>query len=175
MLKRLITISLAVCLTVYPLLYVQAAPTVFDSSRVLVPLPLPEGALSAEQIDNLLAPIALYPDPLLAQILPASTFVDQIDQASRFLRANNNQTTLVDQQSWDVSVKSHSHYPQIIAKMNENHDWTTAIGQAYVTQTVDVFNSIQRLRNRAKAAGNLITTPQQTIIVEKEDIKIVPA
>lgn len=137
--------------------------------------PLAANALSAEQMDNLLAPIALYPDPLLAQIFPASTFVDQIEQAARWLRGNNNSSTGVDNQAWDVSVKSVAHYPQVIYMMSDKLDWTTALGQAYVNQSTDVLTSVQRLRARAKAAGHLVTTPQQTVIVEKEVIKVVPA
>src|SRR5687768_9034912 len=136
---------------------------------------VPEGGLSAEQIDNLLAPIALYPDPLLAQVLPASTFVDQIDQAARWLRSNNNNPAKIDSQTWDVSVKSVGHYPQVVYMMSDKLDWTTALGQAYVNQSTDVLTSVQRLRARAKAAGYLVTTPQQTVIVEKEVIKVVPA
>ena len=140
------------------------------------PAALPEGAgFSADQMDNLLAPIALYPDPLLAQVLPASTFVDQVDQAARWLRGHNNNSAGVDNQSWDVSVKSIAHYPQVVYMMSDKLDWTTALGQAYVSQSTDVLISVQRLRARAKAAGNLNTTPQQTVIVEKEVIKIVPA
>ncbi|HEU0251508.1 MAG TPA: DUF3300 domain-containing protein [Pyrinomonadaceae bacterium] len=131
--------------------------------------------LSAEQMDNLLAPIALYPDPLLAQVFPASTFVDQVEQAARWLRGNNNQTTGVDNQSWDVSVKSVAHYPQVVYMMSDKLDWTTALGQAYVNQSTEVLTSVQRLRARAKSAGYLISTPQQTVIVEKEVIKVVPA
>lgn len=165
---------LAVLLTVYPLLSIQAAtPAVYAGNASETPV-LTAG-LSAEQMDNLLAPIALYPDPLLAQMLPASTFVDQIDQAARYLRGNNNQSVGVDNQNWDVSVKSIAHYPQVVYYMSDKLDWTTAIGQAYVSQGADVFNSIQRLRNLAKKAGYLNTTPQQTVIVEKEIIKIVPA
>jgi Protein of unknown function (DUF3300) len=131
--------------------------------------------LSAEQMDNLLAPIALYPDPLLAQVFPASTFVDQVEQAARWLRGNNNQTTGVDNQSWDVSVKSVAHYPQVVYMMSDKLDWTTALGQAYVNQSTEVLTSVQRLRARAKSAGYLISTPQQTVIIEKEVIKVVPA
>ncbi len=135
---------------------------------------VPEG-LSAEQMDNLLAPIALYPDPLLAQVFPASTFVDQIEQAARWLRGNNNKSDGVDNQQWDVAVKSVAHYPQVVYMMSDKLDWTTALGQAYVNQSTDVLTSVQRLRARAKAAGYLVTTPQQTVIVEKEVIKVVPA
>jgi hypothetical protein len=133
------------------------------------------GALSAEQMDNLLAPIALYPDPLLAQVFPASTFVDQIDAAARWLRGNNNNTSQIDQQPWDVSVKSVGHYPQIVFMMSDKLDWTTALGQAYVNQSTDVLTSVQRLRMKAKSAGYLVTTAQQTVIVDGQVIKIVPA
>jgi hypothetical protein len=136
---------------------------------------VPADKLSTEQMDNLLAPIALYPDPLLAQVFPASTFVDQVELAARWLRGNNNQSTGVDSQSWDVSVKSVAHYPQVIYMMSDKLDWTTALGQAYVNQSTDVLTSVQRLRARAKAAGHLVSTPQQTVIVEKEVIKVVPA
>lgn len=135
----------------------------------------PQGKLSAEQMDNLLAPIALYPDPLVAQVLPASTFVDQVDQAARWLRGNNNNSAGVDNQSWDVSVRSVAHYPQVLYMMSDKLDWTTALGQAYVNQSTDVLTSVQRLRGRAKAAGYLASTPQQTVIVEQQVIKIVPA
>lgn len=175
MIKRLMTISIAACLAAYPLTQTQAA----TASRVLADVSAsyatPQENLSAEQMDNLLAPIALYPDPLLAQVLPASTFVDQIDQAARWLRANPNNPNGADNQSWDVAVKSTAHYPQVIYMMSDKLDWTTALGQAYVNQSTDVLTSIQRLRGRAKSAGNLATTPQQTVIVEKEVIKIVPA
>lgn len=174
MFRKLITISLAISIAAYPLLAARAA-TIPLSQAAGALVPPAQDALSAEQIDNLLAPIALYPDPLLAQMLPASTFVDQIDQAARYLRANKNQSTGVDNQSWDVSVKSIAHYPEVVFKMSESLDWTTALGQAYVSQSADVLDSIQRLRDRAKDAGNLKTTPQQTVIVEKEVIKIVPA
>jgi len=140
------------------------------------PAAAPEGAgLSGEQMDNLLAPIALYPDPLLAQVFPASTFVDQIDLAARWLRSHNNNSAGVDNESWDVSVRSIAHYPQVVYMMSDKLDWTTALGQAYVNQSTDVLTSVQRLRARAKAAGYLVTTPQQVVIVEKEVIKVVPA
>lgn len=171
MTKKIVTTMLAICMALYPLLIVQAA-TVPASLPDPIPLAAP---LSAEQIDNLMAPIALYPDPLIAQMLPASTYVDEIDKAARYLRANNNQTTGVDNQNWEVSVRSIAHYPQVVYMMSEKLDWTTAIGQAYVTQAVDVFGSIQRLRHKAKKYGYLKTTPQQTVIEEKDVIKIVPA
>lgn len=175
MIKRLVTATLAIALAAYPVLFIQASTIPAESTPASDPFPPPADGLSAEQMDNLLAPIALYPDPLLAQMLPASTYVDQIDQAARFLRANNNQATGIEGQSWDVSVKSIAHYPPVVFKMTEKLDWTTALGQAYVTQAAEVFTSIQRLRAKAKAAGYLVTSPQQTVVVEKEIIKVVPA
>ena len=172
--KRAITFCLLSCLIANVTLAAQAASRRSASYKPVAPVF--EGAgLSAEQMDNLLAPIALYPDPLLAQVFPASTFVDQIDQAARWLRSNKNNPAKIDSQTWDVSVKSVGHYPQIIYMMSDKLDWTTALGQAYVNQSTDVLTSVQRLRARAKAAGYLVTTPQQVVIVEKEVIKVVPA
>jgi Protein of unknown function (DUF3300) len=172
--KRTITLCLLSCLVANVTLAARAA-TRRGSTSYIPSAMAPEGGLSAEQMDNLLAPIALYPDPLLAQVFPASTFVDQIDQAARWLRSNNNNPAKIDSQNWDVSVKSVGHYPQVIYMMSDKLDWTTALGQAYVNQSTDVLTSVQRLRARAKAAGYLVTTPQQTVIVEKEVIKVVPA
>lgn len=128
---------------------------------------------SADQLDNLVAPIALYPDPLLAQVLPASTFVDQIDEASRFVRANNDPNA-IDAQPWDVSVKSVAHYPSVLYMMSSKIDWTTSLGQAYVNQSTDVMTSIQRLRALAHSAGNLVTNRQQEVIAQGPYIQIVP-
>jgi len=172
--RRTITLCLLICLIANVTLAARAATRRGNTSYVPGAM-VPEGGLSAEQMDNLLAPIALYPDPLLAQVFPASTFVDQIDQAARWLRSNNNNPAKIDSQNWDVSVKSVGHYPQVVYMMSDKLDWTTALGQAYVNQSTDVLTSVQRLRARAKAAGYLNTTPQQTVIVEKEVIKVVPA
>jgi hypothetical protein len=128
---------------------------------------------SPEQLDNLLAPIALYPDPLLAQVLPAATFVDQVDEAARWMRAYNN-TNAIDDQPWDVSVKAVAHYPSVLYMMSDQIDWTTSLGQAYVYQSTDVITSIQRLRALAYSAGNLVTNQQQQVIVEGNYIRIDP-
>lgn len=172
--RRTITLCVLSCLLANVTLAARAATrrgNAIDIPSAMVP----GGGLSAEQMDNLLAPIALYPDPLLAQVFPASTFVDQIDQAARWLRSNNNNPAKIDSQKWDVSVKSVGHYPQVVYMMSDKLDWTTALGQAYVNQSTDVLMSVQRLRARAKTAGYLVTTPQQVVIVEKEVIKVVPA
>jgi len=130
-------------------------------------------AYSPEQLDNLLAPIALYPDPLLAQVLPASTFTDEIDAAARYVRAYGEYG--VDDQPWDISVRSVAHYPEVLYMMDERLDWTTAVGQAYVNQSTDVMESIQRLRNLAYEQGNLVSNPQWQIVYQDGYIQIWPA
>jgi hypothetical protein len=128
---------------------------------------------AADQLDNLVAPIALYPDPLLAQVLIAATFPDQIDAAARWVRSNGQSG--VDEQPWDVSVRSVAHYPTVLNMMAADLDWTTAVGQAYAYQSTDVMTSVQRLRAMARAQGNLPTTPQQQVVVEGGFISIWPA
>ena len=128
---------------------------------------------SPDQLDNLLAPIALYPDPLLAQVLPAATFVDQIDDADRWVRANGQED--IDDQPWDVSVKAVAHYPEVLDMMDEKLDWTTAVGQAYVNQSTDVMESIQRLRSMAYSQGNLVSNSQWQIVDQDGVIQIWPA
>ena len=118
---------------------------------------------SAEELDNLLAPIALYPDPLLAQVLVAATFPDQVDEAARYLRAGADPNT-IDDQPWDVSVKSVAHYPTVLYMMDNRLDWTTSVGQAYVNQSTDVQESIQRLRQMAHNAGTLQSSPQMEVV-----------
>jgi len=125
------------------------------------------------ELDEMLAPIALYPDPLLAQMIPAATFFDQLEEAQRTLNGKSDDD-LIAKQSWEVSVKSVAHYPQVLQMMVEKQDQTIAIGQAYVTQPQDVATSIQRLRTEAQAAGNLATTKQQQVTTEGNAIKIEP-
>lgn len=128
---------------------------------------------TADQLDNLLAPIALYPDPLLAQVLIAATFSDQIDAAARWVRSYGQNG--VDDQPWDISVRAVAHYPTVLNMMDADLDWTTAVGQAYAYQSTDVMTSVQRLRAMARAQGNLLTTPQQQVVIESGFISIWPA
>jgi hypothetical protein len=129
---------------------------------------------SPDQLDNLLAPIALYPDPLLAQVLVAATFPDQVDQAARFIRGDANADD-VDGQPWDVSVKAVAHYPEVLEMMADKLDWTTALGQAYVNQSTDVMMSVQRLRAQAQATGSLVTTPEMQVVDSGGNIELWPA
>jgi len=137
---------------------------------------------SQAQLDALLAPIALYPDALLAQVLMASTYPLQVIEAARWLDAPGNKAltgnalaTALQAQSWDPSVKSLVPFPQIIAQMNSKLDWMQQLGYAFSVQQNDVMDAVQRLRQQAQAAGQLQTTQQQKVIVEKQTIVIEPA
>jgi len=127
---------------------------------------------SADQLDNLLSPIALYPDPLLAQTLVAATYPDQVEEAARYVRANGQAG--IDDQNWDVSVKAIAHYPSVVQMMADKIDWTTSVGQAYVNQSADVSAAVQRLRHMARHVGNLETTPQEEVIENGDYIAIDP-
>jgi hypothetical protein len=129
---------------------------------------------SPDQLDNLLAPVALYPDPLLAQILVAATFPDQITDGAQFVKAGSNPND-IDGQSWDVSVKAVAHYSTVIKMMADQIDWTTALGQAYVNQPDDVMAAVQRLRAEAQAAGNLQSDDQMQVLDDGGSIEIWPA
>lgn len=128
---------------------------------------------SQQELDNLLAPVALYPDPLLAQILVAATFADQIEDAARWMRRYNDPYG-IDEAPWDVSVKAVAHYPPVLYMMAERIDWTVALGQAYVYQSGDVMASVQHLRRMAHSAGHLASGPYQQVVVEREYIEIFP-
>ncbi|HXE97137.1 MAG TPA: DUF3300 domain-containing protein [Dongiaceae bacterium] len=133
-----------------------------------------ESPFTPDELDEMLAPIALYPDPLIAQILPAATFIDQIDEATRYVRQYGN-SARIDDKPWDVSVKAIAHYPDVLFMMDQKYDWSVSLGQAFINQQQDVMDSIQRLRAGAKAVGNLKSTPQQQVVIEENTILIVPA
>jgi hypothetical protein len=128
---------------------------------------------SRQQLENLLAPVALYPDPLLAQVLVAATFDEDIEEASRFVRRYRDPNA-VDNQAWDVSVKAVAHYPSVIHMMADKIDWTIALGQAYVEQPEDVMDAVQFLRRQAQKAGNLASNDYHRVVVEREYVEIVP-
>ena len=126
---------------------------------------------TSEQLDQMLAPIALYPDPLLSQTLMAATYPLEIVEAARWSQANPSlkgdaAINAVKDKSWDVSVKSLVAFPQTLAMMNNNLEWTQKVGDAMIGQQKDVAESIQRLRARAEASGNLKTTSQQKVTTQ---------
>ena len=125
-------------------------------------------SFSRDELEKLLAPIALYPDPLLAQMLPASAYPVQIVQAQRWLDKNKalvakNDYSGIDNQNWDPAVKALARFPDVIKLMSADLDWTTDLGDAEVNQPQDVAEVIQDLRAKAEAAGTLKTTDQQTV------------
>jgi Protein of unknown function (DUF3300) len=135
-----------------------------------------------EQLDALLAPVALYPDPLLTQLLMASTFPLEVVSASRWLQADDNKklkddalAKALEGQNWDPSVKSIVPFPQVVAMLNDNLEWTQQLGYAVANQQSDVLDSIQRLRRQAQEAGSLKTTSQQRVEVTEQTIIIEPA
>jgi hypothetical protein len=128
------------------------------------PPPSAPPKFSAAELEKLAAPIALYPDPLLAIVLTASTLPLEIVQAARFVKDTNN-IPKIDQQPWDNKVKQLARFPSVIAKMDQDLDWTSKLGQAFLEQPMDLMNALQKLRAEAQAAGKLKTTPQQVVTV----------
>jgi Protein of unknown function (DUF3300)/Chaperone of endosialidase len=140
--------------------------------------------LDAGQLDQLVAPIALYPDPLIAQLLMASTYPLEVVQADRFAKANKKLKgeqlkDALAKQDWDPSVKELVSTPAVLATMSDKLDWTQKLGDAVLAQQADVMDAIQRLRSKAQANGKLETTKQQTVTVRQEAdqqvIEIAPA
>ncbi len=136
--------------------------------------------MSADQLQQLVAPIALYPDSLVAQILAASTYPTQIVEAERWLQSNPGLqgqalADAVNQQPWDPSVKALVQFPSVLSNMDQNLSWTQSLGDAYYNQPQDVMNSIQVMREKARAAGNLNSTPQQVVTNNGPQIVIAPA
>jgi len=130
-----------------------------------------------EELDQMLAPIALYPDSLLAQVLMASTYPLEVVQADRWAQQNKDLegdalATELEKQNWDPSVKSLVQFPDVLAMMGEKLDWTQKLGDAFLEQQEDVTNTVQNLRLKAKEADNLKTTKEQVVVVEKEVIII---
>lgn len=132
-------------------------------------------ALSTTQLDQLVGPIALYPDDLVGIILPGSTYPIEIVQADRFLDKRKSDKSLKVNEAWHDSIKSLLNYPDVVKKMSVDLDWTTALGEAVVADQGSVLEAIQRFRRQVKAAGNLKSDDKQKVIVEKEVIQVVQA
>ncbi len=133
-----------------------------------------------EQLQQVVAPIALYPDSLVAQILAAATFPEQVVEADRWVQAHPNLkgdalAKAVNQQPWDPSVKALTAFPSVLEKMDKDLSWTSTLGDAYFNQEADVMEAVQVMRQKAQKAGNLKTTPQQVVKTEDSTISIEPA
>jgi hypothetical protein len=141
------------------------------------PAPAPK---TPEQLQQLVAPIALYPDSLVAQILAASTFPDQVVEADRWVQQHSDLkgddlAKAVDQQNWDPSVKALTAFPSVLGNMDKNLSWTSSLGDAYYNQQQQVMDAIQLMRQKAQKSGNLQTTQQQTVSNQGSTIVIQPA
>jgi len=133
-----------------------------------------------EQLAQLVAPIALYPDELVAQILAAATYPTEIVEAERWMQQHSNLTgeqlaQAVNPQSWDPSVKALTQFPSVLANLDKNLSWTSALGDAYVNQQQAVLDAVQTMRRRAQQAGNLKTTPQESVATQGQTVVIQPA
>src|SRR4030095_2111702 len=136
--------------------------------------------VTAETLQQLVAPIALYPDELVAQVLAAATYPTEIVEANRWLQQNPSLkdaqlADAVDKQSWDPSVKALTQFPSVLANMDKNLSWTSALGDAYFNQSQDVLSAVQVMRKRAQSAGTLKTTAQETVTTKDQTVIIEPA
>ncbi len=153
-----------------PSVAATAAPAVPPPAAAAEPGP-PPGAATAQELQELVSPVALYPDVLVAQILAGSTYPTEVVEADRWLKQNRNLSgdqlaAQVNQQPWDPSIKSLTQFPTVLQTMNDNLAWTSALGEAYYNQPADVMTAIQVMRKMAIDAGTLKSTPQQKVEVE---------
>jgi hypothetical protein len=130
--------------------------------------------LTDTELDDLFAPIALYPDPLLAQMLTASTYPSEVVNVAAWIGGGGD-ISRIDEQDWDESVKALAYYPDILNMMAANIDWTADLGYAFLNQPDDVMSSIQRLRWQARSLGNLESNDQETVIIDGDYMEVVPA
>jgi hypothetical protein len=133
---------------------------------------------TADELQSLVAPIALYPDALVAQILTAATFPDQVAIANYWVEQNKTLTgsalmTAVDKQTWDPSVKALTQFPTVLNNMAQNLSWTSQLGEDYHNQQADVMTAVQVLRAKAKAAGNLQSGPQITVVQKSPQVIVI--
>jgi hypothetical protein len=165
---RLVAKTCAFCMAV---LFI-ALPIIGTGGRLAAQqqpeIPPPGQALAPNQIDDLVAPIALYPDPLLSQILVACTYPLELVQVSQWLQRNRGLsgpalTQAAQQQNWDPSIQALVVFPDLVRQLNQDITWTTNLGNAFLSQQADVMEAVQQMRLRAQQAGKLSSTSQQTV------------
>src|SRR5713226_9144385 len=183
LLKPSLSLLLSYCLllTSAPGAFAQADQSAAQSTvQTAQQAPVQAAQQTPEQLQQLVAPIALYPDALVAQILAAATYPDQIVEADRWLQQHTELKgeqlgQEVDKQPWDPSVKALVEFPSVLANMDKNLSWTSSLGDAYVNQQQEVMNAVQVMRDRAGKAGNLKSTSQEKVKNEGKTIVIEPA
>ena len=153
-------------------------PEIPSGSSVSTDNPTDTTPQPAAALESLVAPIALYPDPLVAQILTAATFPDQVAIADYWLQQNKSLTgsalmQAVDKQSWDASVKALTQFPSVLDNLAKNLTWTSSLGEAYHNQQAEVMTAIQTLRAKAQAAGNLKSSPQITVTQQSPQVIVI--
>lgn len=162
-------------------LLAQIAPT--PPGQDLTPPP-PQAPLAPQALDSLVAPVALYPDPLLSQILVAATYPLELVEASQWLQRNQGLTgpaltQAASQQNWDPSVQALVVFPDLVGRLTQDITWTTNLGNAFLAQQPDVMDAVQRMRATAQQNGKLSSTPQQQVITNNQNgqpvIEIEPA
>jgi hypothetical protein len=180
--RSIVRQALGIVCAALVLQFSAGAPLVAQEQPISQQPPLQQ--LTADQLDNLVAPIALYPDSLLSQVLVASTYPLELAEAGQWLQQNRNLQgpQLVDaarQQNWDPSIQALVVFPDVIERLNSNIRWTTDLGNAFLSQQADVMNAVQRLRADARAAGKLNSNTQETIATDTQGgqtvIEIQPA
>jgi len=165
-----------------PAIFAQPAPAPPPAQAAPAPeapQPPPQPIYSQAELDQMLAPIALYPDSLLVQVLMAATYPMEIVEADRWLQANrglhgDQLAAAVDNQPWDPSVKSLINFPSVLGMMDQKLEWTQRLGDAFLAQESQVMDTVQKLRAKARAQGTLETTAQQRVVVEGPDIVVEP-
>lgn len=140
----------------------------------LPPGAAPRDATSSAALEALVSPVALYPDPLLALILPASTVPNDIAAAAGYL-VQYGDASQIDRQPWDPSVRGLAHYPALLSWLADNASWTQALGAAFLGSPAEVMAAVQRVRSRALASGLLASTAQQQVVTSDQGIQILPA
>ncbi len=153
-----------------------AAPAAFAQA----PRAAVKGYYSQAELDQMLAPVALYPDALLSQVLMAATYPDEVREAARWSRANpglqgDDAVRAAQYEDWDPSVQSLVAFPQVLARMDENPDWTRRLGETFLGQQPHVMDTVQQLRRRAQAAGNLQSNEQLYVQQRGQTIVLQPA
>jgi hypothetical protein len=155
-------------------------PVAYDSGEYYETPAAQPAPLPSSELEQLVAPIALYPDALVAQVLAAATYPDEIAAAASWMQQSSalkgqQLADAVNAQSWDPSVKALAQFPSVLTNMNQNLSWTSALGEAYMNQPAQVMDAVQVLRRRAQAAGNLSSTTQQSVTTQGQTIMIQPA
>ena len=174
------TLAVALC----GLMLAPFNPAIYAQEPQAPPPPPPGQALTPDQLDDLVAPVALFPDPLLSQVFVASTYPLELVQASQWLQRNPglagaDLTQAVQQQNWDPSIQALIVFPDVIKRLNDDITWTTSLGNAFLAQQAEVMDAVQRMRLKAQQAGKLASSPQATVTTQAENgqnyIEIQPA